>query len=44
MNRATRILLIILGVLAGLALVPVAPHALFVPLVLVLLAALPDPP
>ncbi len=30
--------------LAGLALVPVAPHALFVPLALVLLAALPDPP
>lgn len=30
--------------LAGLALVPVAPHALYVPLVLALLAALPDPP
>lgn len=29
--------------LAGLALVPVVPHALFVPLVLALLAALPDP-
>lgn len=30
--------------LAGLALVPAAPHLLFVPLVLALLAALPDPP